>query len=234
MAYTALELITKSYYLSQIVARGLQTVSGEQITDGLFLLNQLLGFKSSDIRLIPYFRQYDFDTVQGQESYSIPNLVYTDSLTFNLGTVRFSLQENTRDEFFAIPRVDTIQSLPYCYRVERDLAGSTVYLYFVPSQVFQMKLWGKFGFDSVDLTTDLSLTFDTFYLEYLRFALAEYICSDWGNTFPDQSMMKFREIEKKLLDVSPPDLSIRSQSFLSGQPGFDWAMANLYRGFLPG
>src|SRR3990167_9822976 len=127
MAYTALKLITKAYYLSQVVSRSLQVVSGEQITDGLELLNALLDFKSTDIRLVPYYRQYDFNTVQGQELYTIPDLLSVETLTFNIGAVRYSLEDMTRHGYFQPYRIDNVQSLPYQYRVERKLDGANVY-----------------------------------------------------------------------------------------------------------
>ena len=233
MAYSALQLITRSYYLSQVVSRQLQTVSGEQITDGLYLLNALLDYKGTDIRLIPYFQEYLFNTVQGQEQYFVPNLLYVDSLTFNIGPVRYSLNEMTRKEYFAGPRVDNIQSLTYGYRVERTLDGANIYLYFEPADVYQMKLWGKFGLTDVSLNTDLSLLYDPFYIEYYRYALAQEICEEWGSTFPDESKMKLKAMEKKLMEVSPPDLSMTKRPYFGGPPAMDWQMVNLYRGFLP-
>ena len=233
MAYTALQLITRSYYLSQVVSRSLQTVSGEQITDGLYLFNALLEYKSTDIRLIPYFTEYFFNTVQGQEMYFVPNLVYCDSLTFNIGPVRYSLNEMTRKEYWSGPRVDNIQSLPYGYRIERVLGGANVYLYFEPQDVYQMKLWGTFGLTDVTLNTDLSLTLDPYYIEFYRYALAEYICSEWGATFPDEAKAKYMEMQKKLMDVSPPDLSLTKREYFGSTPAMDWQMVNLYKGFLP-
>ena len=227
MAYTALELITRSYYLSQVVSRSLQTVSGEQITDGLYLLNALLDIKGSDLHLIPYFNEYVFNAVQGTEMYFVPNLVYTDSITFNIGPVRYSMNETTRKQYFSTPRIDNVQSLPFSYRVERCLDGSNVYLYFVPADAYVMKLWGKFGLTNVTLNTDLSLTYDTFYLEYLRFALAEYICSEWGATFPDQAQAKYMEIRKKLMSISPADLSIQKKSYFTSSPALDWQLINI-------
>lgn len=233
MAYTALQLITRAYYLSQIVSRQLQTVSGEQITDGLFLLNSILDYKSTDLRLIPYFQRYQFSSVQGQEDYFIPNLLYVDSLTFNIGPVRYSLTEMTRKEYFSGPRVDNIQSLPYSYRVERELGGARIYLYFEPEAVYQMKISGKFGLTEVTLTQDMSLTYDLYYIEYLRYALAEYICSDYGATFPDESKAKYMEIQKKLMDVSPADLSIQKRGYFGGNFPWDWQSINLWKGFWP-
>ena len=233
MAYTALQLITRAYYLSQVVSRELQVVSGDQITDGLYLLNALLDIKGSDLRLIPYFTDFTFNTVTGQERYLIPNLLYVDTLTFNIGPVRYSMADSTRYDYFATPRVDNIQSLPFSYRCERVLGGMNIYLYFVPEQIYVMKMQGKFGLVDVILNQDLALTYDLYYIEYLRYALADYICAEFGATFPDQSKRKYDEIRKKLLDVSPPDLSIRKQSYFDHGGVMDWQFINLSKGWLP-
>lgn len=233
MAYTALELITRSYYLSQIVARGLQTVSGEQITDGLFILNRLLDYKSTDIRLIPYYQEYLFDTAQGTEMYFVPGLLSVDTLTFNLDTIRYPLIDMTRRGYFGGPRIDNVQSLPNQYRVERCLDGSNIYLYFLPNQVYEMKLWGKFRVPEVTLTTDLTTLFDQYYIEFYRYSLAAALCEEWGNTFPDQSKMKLDAMQKKLMEVSPPDLSLSKASYFGRGPVLDWQQANIGLGWTP-
>ncbi len=233
MAYTALQLIDRAYYLSQIVARELEVVSGGQQADGLYLLNALLSFKSSDLRLIPYFTRDTFPTIQGVEDYYRPNLLMIDSLTFNIGDVRYSMLEKTRDEYFASARVDNIQSLPVTYRIERELGGLRIFLYPLPSDVYTMKLSGKFGFTNVTLQTDLSLVYDAYYIEYLRYALSRYLCAEYGATFPDASEIHFQEMQKKLMDVSPVDMSITKQTFFGGAPGIDWQMVNLWKGYLP-
>ncbi len=233
MAYTALQLITRSFYLSQIVSRDLQTPTGSQISDGLYLLNALLDIKGSDLHLIPYFQQYQFNTVQGQEAYFVANLLYVDSMTFNIQEVRYPMIEMTRKQYFATGRVDNVETLPFSYRVERKLGGAEVYLYFLPNQDYVVKIWGKFGLTDVALTTDLSLTYDTYYIEYLRFALAEYICCEWGATFPDESKKKYEEIRKKLMSISPADLSIQKQTFFNSRPGLDWQQVNIGRGWVP-
>lgn len=233
MAFTARELITRSYYLSQIVARDLQTVSSSQITDGLYLLNALLDFKGSDIRHIPYFRRDEFETVIGQEDYFVENLVFVDSLTFNIGDVRYSMIEASRKDYFASPRVDNIQALPYMYRCERELGGMRIYLYFLPQDVYTIKLSGKFEFDQVELDTDLTLNYDLFYIEYMRHLLADMLCDEFGVTLPDGVMQKLVEYTKKITEISPPDLTLGKQSFFKGSPAFDWQMINLYKGWIP-
>ena len=233
MAYTALQLITKAYYLSQVVSRELQTVSGDQITDGFDLLNALLDVKGSDLRLIPYFKRDTFPTIAGVEEYFRPNLLQIDALTFNISTVRYPMKEQARRDYFATGRVDNVQTLPWSFRQERELGGTRIFLYPLPSGVFNMKLSGKFGLSEVTLFQDLSLTYDLYYIEYLRYALAEYICADYGATFPDQSAMKYKEIRKKLMDISPLDLRIMKRSYFNQQEGIDWQIVNLSVGYVP-
>ena len=67
MAYLASTLITRSFYLSQILSRELQTITGTEMSDGLYLLNEIFDEKASDTQLIPYYKEYDFNTVQGTD-----------------------------------------------------------------------------------------------------------------------------------------------------------------------
>ena len=234
MAYLAVDLITRAYYLSQVVSRELQVPSGTQITDGLYLLNAIIDFKNSDLREIPYYQELDFNTVQGQELYSIPNLLSVDSLTFNIGPVRYAMNEETRTSYFANYRIDNVQSLPFQYRFERTLDGMDLYIYFVPADVYVMKLWGKFALTEVALNTDMSLLYDFFYIEFFRHELSWYIANEYGATLPD-GVMKNREIlQKKIMDVSPADLSIRNLNYFGNSAqSLDWQVINLSGGWLP-
>ncbi len=233
MAYTAYKLITNAWYLSGIVARGLQQPSGEQINDGLDLLNYLLDFKSSDINLIPYWTKYDFAFVQNQETYNIENLVAVESLTFSINNVRYSMQDITRKDYFGTGRVNNIASLPYNYHVERTLNGSDIYIYFLPQDNYPAQLIGKFALTNVTLFQDLELTYDRFYIEYLRHALAEYMCNEYGVMLAPAVAMKLKEIVAKLRDVSPPDLSTDKLSYFSKQRSINYADVNIGRGWRP-
>lgn len=233
MAYTALQLITRALYLSQIVSRDLQTPSNSQIEDGLYLLNAIIDFKNTDLRLIPYFKEYEFTATANQELYTIPNLLFIDTMTFNLGTVRYMMKDLSRYEYFGVPRVDNISSLPFSFRQERQKDGMNVYIYFLPQQNYLMKIWGKFGLTEVNLTTDLSQVYDLYYIEYLRHELAQYLCNEFAITFPDGAERKYQEIRKKLLDVSPADLSLRKSNYFNRGVVIDWQTINLTQGYYP-
>jgi hypothetical protein len=233
MAYLASTLITRSWYLSKIVARNLQNVSGDQMNDGLDLLNFLLEFKSSDLHLIPYWTRFSFNLVANQEMYFIPNLVDVETMTFNIGTIRYSMLDVSRRTYFGAGRVDNISSLPYNYHVERTQGGSNIFIYFLPSQNFPANITGKFALTNVSLTTDLTTVYDNFYIEYLRHALMEYMCNEYNTPVPSGAARTLQKITEKLGDVSPPDLSMQKMSSLNTQTGLNYADVNLGNGWRP-
>lgn len=233
MAYTVEELISRAYYLSQVVSRELEQVSGPQLEDALVWLNALLSLKSAHSRLIPYYQQYEFNAVIGTEQYFVPNLVQPETLTFNIGPVRYSTMPQSRKPYFGSGRVDNIQSLPFNWHFERLLGGSNIYLYFVPDNTYPIKIWGKFGFENVALNQDLLELYDEYYIDYLRYRLAMRICSEYGIPMQPQAMQELQEFEEAVTDVSPPDLTITKYSSLQGETALNWGDINLGRGWRP-
>jgi hypothetical protein len=233
MSYTARQLVTRSWYLSGIVARRLQSVTGDQATDGLFLLNALLDWKSVQIDLIPYWTYYEFPAVPSQEQYFIPNLVAVETLTFNINTVRYSTGFTSRSNYFGSARVDNISSLPNIWYFNRSLGGGSIYLYFQPSGPFPIKIMGKFALTDVTLDTDLLTIYDPSYLEYLRYALTQYMCSEYGILMNPESKGILMALQRTLMDESPPDLSVKKASILTTTPGLNFGDVNLGLGWRP-
>lgn len=228
MAYTTTQLITRSWYLSGVVSRDLETVTGDQLNDGLDMLNAFLAIKTADQRLIPYYTPYEFSAVIGQEKYFIPDLIQAETLAFYLQQVRYPMQLVGRYEFFGTARADNVLSLPYQYFVERCFEGSNIYLYFLPDQTYLFRIHGKFSLANVRLGQDLSLTLDQYYLEYLRYGLAQYICQEYNITFPPDNKSYLVELEKILFDISPIDFTVKKKSMLTRQQGPDiYAQANI-------
>lgn len=248
MAYTARTLITRSWFLSGIVARGLQTVTGDQIQDGLNLLNALLDFKQIELDLIPYWTYIELPAVQGQEFYFLPFVGEIESLTFNIDVVRYPMDYQTRRNYYGSGRVDNIQTLPFNWNYNRSLGGGNLALYFLPQSNFPLKLMVKLFLTDVTLDTDLTnisstlpYTFinsqnqgyDTSYIEYLRYALAQMMCSEYGIMFNPESAGILKKYERKLMYMSPPDLSVIKTSVLVEGGGINYADINLGKGWRP-
>lgn len=248
MAYTAQTLITRSWYLSGIVARGAQTVSGDQIKDGLMMLNALLDFKQIEIDLIPYYTYIELPLVANQEFYFLPNVAAIESATFNIDVVRYPMDFTTRRTYYGSGRVDNISTLPFNWNFNRSLGGGNLALYFLPQANYPLKMMVKLFLVDVDLNTDLTnisstlpytfinssnTGYDTSYIEYLRYALAQYMCSEYGIVFNPESAAILKKYERKLMYIEPPDLSMIKTSILTEGSGINWGDVNIGKGWRP-
>jgi hypothetical protein len=251
MAYTAQTLITRSWYLSGILARNLQTITGDQLTDGLMLLNALLDFKQIEVDLVPYWTYIELPLVIGQEFYFLPYVSQVESSTFNIGVVRYPMDYVTRRNYYGSARVDNISSLPFSYNYNRALGGGNLAMYFMPESTYTLKLMAKLFLTDVGLGTDLTnitetglpYTFvnsanqgyDTSYIEYLRYALAQYMASEYGIMFNPESAAILKKYERKLMYISPPDLSMIKTTILASnsQVGFNYGDVSIGRGWRP-
>jgi hypothetical protein len=233
MAYTARKLITNAYFLSGIVARSLQTVSGQQIADGLGMLNKILAGTKYDDRFIPYFNEYVLNGVAGQEKYFIPNLVLIETFTFNIGDVRYPSIRIDRKEYFGAARVDHIGSLPFSWHPERCLGGTNLYLYFEPAGAYVLKIWGKFCFSDVDLDEDISGITEEYFINYLEHELALYICNFYLMNLPEQTGATLEQLRFKIQDVSPMDVTGVKRDRFGGYPSFNYGDINIGKGYRP-
>ena len=110
MPYLAQDLITRSWFLSGIVARNLQVPTGDQIYDGLQMLNDLLNFKQIETDLIPYWTYIELPLVANQEYYFLPYVAAIESATFNIDVVRYPMDYVSRRNYYGTSRVDNIST----------------------------------------------------------------------------------------------------------------------------
>lgn len=249
MAYPVEQLVTRSLILSGIVSKNLQVPTGDQMRDGLMMLNALLDFKQIETDLVPYYTYIEILAVPGQEFYFLPYVGLIESITFNLDVVRFGMQSTSRRQYYGSGRADNITSLPFNWNYNRALGGGNLALYFKPESDYPLRMMVKLFL--VDVTLDMDLTnlstvvpytfinssnqgLDTSYIEYLRYALAQYICSEYGILFNPESRNILAAMERKLMYVSPPDLTRSKASILNNNSnGFNWGDVNIGRGWRP-
>jgi len=260
MAVTAEQLIVRSWFLSGIVARNLQYPTGDQINNGLQLLNSVLDFKQIETDLIPYWQYIEFPCVPTQEFYFLPNVADIETCTFNLDVVRYPMSSVSRTNYYGSARVDNISTLPFSYNFDRAFGGGNLAMYFKPESPFPIKAKVKIFFVDVTLQTDLTNVtelfvnlnnipfytpytfinnsnqgYDTAYIEYLRYALAKQMCSEYGIMFNPESEKILMSYARKLMYESPPDLSMHKQTMLNADQGssLTWAQVNLGMGWTP-
>jgi len=228
MTYTASKLITNAYYISGKYGRGYKAPTGDDIESGLDWLNALLSAKTIDNRLIPYYAEYDFTAVIGQEKYSIPNLISVETFTFNVDTVRFPSLNLNRKAYFGTGRVDGVQALPFEWHLERTQAGADIFIYPLPSDTYPLKIWGKFSLTSVTMNQDLLLTMTQYYIDFLTFALAERICIENPPLqFSPDAQRQLNTYENAIMDISPADLTCTKMSSINPRATINWGVVNL-------
>ena len=240
MAYTSAELVTRAWYLTGIVSRDIQVVSPSQFEDGMFALNSLLAIQTANMGLISYYNKINFAGVIGQEMYFFPNLIQLETLTFVIPnspspdqTVRFPMSRKTREDYWATPRANGVASLPYIYETERATGGMNVYVYFLPNEAYEFELWGKFSLASTVPNQDLSVVFDPFYLEYMRYAVACYLCEEYNVIPPPSVNAKLKQYEQLIRNTSPQDFTQKISNPFNGNFAPNYAFANASGGYVP-
>lgn len=233
MAYTVTKLINDAYYASGIVSREFETVQGTQLNDGFGFLNDIIADKAVEEDMIPYYKKYSFNALSGQGEYFVPGLEIAETLTFFIDSVRYQTKPVNRIAFFGSTRPENIQSLPFSWHYERTLGGSNVYLYFTPDRAYPIEIWGLFALDPVELNQDLELTLDRFYINYLKYSLAERLCSEFNFTVPIGVANQLTRYRMMISSRSAPlDLRMQKISTISGASSLSYAQINLGRGWM--
>jgi hypothetical protein len=233
MAYTVFQLIVDSYYLSAKNTPTFNEPTELDINNGLRMLNQVIAIKTANDRIIPYYTEYNSNFVYDQEVYFIPNLLSIETCNFYIGSVRYPMTFINRKNYQGSGRAENQISLPFTYYYERCFNGSNLFVYFFPSDTYPFRIWGKFSLASVTLYQDLSTTIDMYYITYLQYALAEFICQYFNITLQPQTAQKLYELEQIIIDIGPMDLTTMKRSTLQTPYAPNWAWTNLSQGWSP-
>lgn len=237
MSYTVNKLITNAFYLSKVRSKDFQDVVGEDIAVGLDCFNKVLAGMTANQKMIPFYQEYVFPAVIGQEKYFIPKLVLPLTLTFNMQVVRFATTNLGRAKYHGKTRVDGLIALPFEHTFEKCLGGSNLYVQLLPAENYIFKVWGKFGLDAVttgDLISDLLLTYDLFYIDYLEMLTAKRICAYYGVAVNPDVQFFLDEISANVNDQNYLDLEPVKTNLYSTEIYPNWVQIQLSRGFTPG
>jgi len=98
-----------------------------------------------------------------------------------------------------------------------------------------MEAWGLFRLDEVALNQDLSLTLDRFYINYLKFALAERLCIEFNFVIPTGVDMQLKKYEAMIQSRSAQlDLTMQKMSTLTNGSTLNYGTVNLGFGWTTG
>lgn len=162
--------------------------------------------------------------------------------------VRYSMRKVDRKAYWGTPRANQIQSLPYQYYVERQFGGGTntqpgilpnpfggasIFVYFLPNVAYTFEIWGLFSLQNVTQAQDLSQSLDQFYIDFLKFELAERLCAEYDYNMPEgaakqlESYQMIIDKRQQRLDLTQQQISPLAQT----TDGVNYAWANLSTGW---
>lgn len=197
---TALELIASSMRLANILGEG-QTPSGDQATQGLETLNDILSGWNTD-SLVLYATSNDVVTfVAGQATYTvgsggnfaIDRPTQINSMYCVYSGVSFPITEVNQDEYNLITNKTMSQQLPRFFLYVNEFPLGMLTFWPTPSEALQLSI----SVDRVisDLTLATVLSLPPGYRKALRAALACELCPEYGRE-PSPSLVEMAKTSK--------------------------------------
>jgi hypothetical protein len=226
-------LIAESYYLSSVRSRELDQPSGADASDGLTLLNDIFAEKAYKWTETPYRTETIVDCVINQNVYPVAGFTEVESITYLLGNIRIPLRLVTYDYFFNTYRIQSVQSLPDIYYVEKTPSGINVNIYYPPNLGYQMLIRGRANITQVGLYDDLDVIFDKAFQSYLKYELALRIAQHNNSPLPANVMPTLEDLRTMIRDRNPMDTTPTRTLCLTKNYGFNLAVANISKGWVP-
>lgn len=232
MAQTVKGFVQDSY---QIISASSPTVPlhGDDMLKGVQFLNELLNGYSATGLMITIAKHITFTLPIAQEEVTFGSPLYvptpdvtTDGRLANLqnawlllDNVTYPLIQENRNTFFNSYKFDPQLGLPRFVIVTNETDLTRVRFYPAASQVYEVNIYGKFQLP--DLTeNDTMALLPTYYVRYLRFALAKDLAvykgrmQAWNQRLEDMLTQAYND----MMSVSSVNLNIETEqeSYLNG------------------
>jgi len=229
---TANDIIVKAFYLIGEFSPD-ETPSGSQITEGLYYLNDLFDHFSSLGIFIPFIRELVFNMVDGQDEYTISNvipadieaerIVELDYVNIIRDSISYPVRIVKRSDVLNNTRLFDLKSRPGYVMLMKDDLLTKLKFYPVPSFQYECHVRAKFMLDHVELYDNLDEV-PPYYFRFLRYALARelkdvYPSANWSPT----AEAAYQEMKENLKVANDVDMAIWTDNILMNKYG-DFAL----------
>ena len=191
---TANDLIVRAFYLLGEFSPD-AIPSGQDVQDGLYYLNDILDYFSSQGLLIPYIKNVEFTMEVGKGEYTFSNvitnpdvnserIVELDYVNIIRDQISYPVRIISRAELFNNARLTDLQSKPGYVILIREELQSKLKFYPVPAFPYECVVRAKYMLDHLELYDQLD-EIPPYYYRFLRYALARelkdiYPSSNWS------------------------------------------------------
>ncbi len=231
MAQTVKGFVQDSY---QLVSSSSPTVPlhGDDMLKGVQFLNELLNAYSATGLMTTIAKEVIFTLPIGQQfiTFGSPTQIPTPDVTSGrlsnlqnawlvLDNVTYPLIDESRNTFFASYKFDPQVGLPRFVIITNEIDLTRMRFYPAASQVYEVHCYGKFQLPNVTENDTMALL-PTYYIRYLRFALAKDLAVYKGRmqAWNGQLEAMLNEAKQDMMSVSSVNLNIETEqeSYLNG------------------
>lgn len=226
------EFIQDAY---QIISAATPTVPlhGNDLSQGIAVLNRLLGQYAANGLMLTISKQVDFaiGIGQGEITFGEPDYIPTPDVVdegrlvnllnawVTLQGVTYPLIDESRTEFFSSYKYEPLRGLPRFIIVKPETNLTRVQVFPAPSQPYDLSVYAKFQISKLTSNMDMS-SLPTYYQMFLQFALAKYLAvfkARMAAWTPELEAM-YRDLEKDMIAASSQNLNINvnQESYLNG------------------
>lgn len=206
---------------------------GNDQSKGIQYLNELLGSYSANGLMITVEQYVTYLVNIGQRYITLgpadfvplPDIITQNRLVnlenawVELDGITYPLIDEKRTEFFSSYKYEPLQGLPRYIIVLPQTNITTVQIFPAPSQPYELHIYGKFQLTNVTANSDLS-ELPTYYLRYLRFALARDLAMYKGReaAWTPKLDEMYNEARVDMIATSGTnlDVNINQESWLNG------------------
>jgi len=233
------DIILSAYYrIGEIQPN--EVPSDGQISQGFYLLNNMIGALSMDNLFIPLDSSVSFSTVPGFDKYKFttelapigppvvpPAPIFVPSnrivklnyinftFTTNPGGVIYPVTIMSKAEFFGFVRISNLIGPPTCCFLDIQARDSTIQFYPTPNLSYPVTVQSKVGLDYVTRFTDVT-TLPPFYFEFLETALARKLLTYYPSAnWPDTAENEYQVLRKLIQGANSWNCALRTDQTLN-------------------
>ena len=143
--------------------------------------------------------------------------------------MRIGLREQGRGRYDGENRVNDTQAPPGYFNYEKVLGGVNLSVWPLPSSDYTVTITGLFALSSVTMNTDLSLTYDDFFIVFLKLLVIRRLAAKYkrklDQTYKDMLVEAKEAIENSF---NEPDFTSTPLSLVDGGTTIDSTEAQIY------
>ncbi len=220
------DLLASAARLINVLASG-ETLSGNEISDGLVILNQMLDSWNSERLNIFTIPINEFPLVPGQQVYTLgiggnfniprPPKIERISIVSLLNPAQpleLPLEMLTEAGWQAIPVKLISSSLPTVVYDDQAFPLRNLNFWCIPTIAVNVRIYGWAALNQFDLTTDM--TFPPGYLKAIRYALAVDLAPEFGRPVPPEVATQAMMCMAKIKRMNAPMVESQMDPVLSG------------------